>query len=119
MIARPHSVVYYLEFHYTPVHGNWLNMAEIKIGNFEHGCRSRPLEEFVDLRRWAPWNGFSAVCFADNGAGTGAETKNRLCASCIRPEFKGQMGQESNLHPAVVEPAALRSAAFREVHEVA
>jgi hypothetical protein len=45
--------------------------------------------------------------------------------SVLRPrgstphEFKarGQVGQESHLHPAVVEPAALRSAAFRDVHE--
>jgi len=31
----------------------------------------------------------------------------------------GQVGQESYLHPAVVEPAAVRLAAFREVHEQA
>jgi len=54
-------------------------MAEIKIGNFERGCRSQPLEEFVDLRQcWVPWNGFSAVCFADNGADTRAKAKIRL-----------------------------------------
>jgi len=29
----------------------------------------------------------------------------------------GRVGQESNLHPAVVEPAAVRSATFRDVHE--
>jgi hypothetical protein len=29
----------------------------------------------------------------------------------------GQVGQESNLQPAVLEPAALRSAAFRDVHD--
>jgi hypothetical protein len=82
-------------------------MAEIKIGNFERGCRSQPLEEFVDLRqRWAPWNGCSAVCLADNGAGTGAETKNRLCASRTKPEFKGQVGQESHLRPTVLEHSA-------------
>ena len=32
---------------------------------------------------------------------------------------EGQVGQESHLHPAVLEPAALRSAAFRDVHEPA
>ena len=30
---------------------------------------------------------------------------------------EGQVGQESNLQPAVLEPAAVRSAPFRDVHE--
>jgi|GEM_PF-5673870 len=79
MIARPHSVVQHLEFHYTPVHGNWRNMAEIEIGNFERGCLSQPLEELVDLRqRGTPWNGLSVVFFEDNGADTRAKAKIRL-----------------------------------------
>jgi hypothetical protein len=34
-------------------------------------------------------------------------------------EFRteGQVGQESNLQPAVLEPAAVRSPTFRGVHE--
>jgi hypothetical protein len=45
-----------LEFHYPPVHGSWLNMAEIEIGSFARGCLSRPLEGLVDLRqRAATW----------------------------------------------------------------
>jgi hypothetical protein len=31
--------------------------------------------------------------------------------------FEGQVGQESHLRPAVVAPAALRSATFREVQD--
>jgi hypothetical protein len=60
---------------------------------------------------------FLVALFSDTGADSGADTKNRLCASHTKPEFKGQVGQESNLHPAVVEPAAVRSATFRDVHE--
>ena len=56
MIARPHSGVQHLEFHYTPVHSNWLNMAEIEIGIFERACLSQPLEGLIDLRqRTAAW----------------------------------------------------------------
>jgi hypothetical protein len=45
-----------LEFHDTPVHGSWLNRAEIEMGSFERGCLSRPLEGLVDLRqRAAAW----------------------------------------------------------------
>jgi hypothetical protein len=29
------------ELHFTPVHGSWLNMAEIEIGIFERGCLQR------------------------------------------------------------------------------
>src|SRR5262249_33808421 len=40
-----------LEFHYTPVHGSWLNMAEIEIAIVERGCLSRPVEGLLDLRQ--------------------------------------------------------------------
>jgi hypothetical protein len=112
MIARPHSIVQRLEFQYTPVHGNWLNMAEIEIGNFERGCRSQPLEEFVDLCQcWAPWNGRSVVFLEDNAAGTGQKQKSSPCFT-HKAGIQGQVGQESNRRPAVLEVAALCSAAL-------
>lgn len=39
-----------LEFHYTPKHGSWLNMAEIEISVFERGCLSRPVSDLPTLR---------------------------------------------------------------------
>ena len=30
-----------LEFHYTPTHGSWLNMAEIELSVFSRGCLNR------------------------------------------------------------------------------
>ena len=30
-----------LEFHYTPKHGSWLNMAEIELSVFSRECRNR------------------------------------------------------------------------------
>jgi DDE superfamily endonuclease len=51
-----HRIPQRLEFHYPPVHGSWLNMAEMEIGIFERGCLSRPLEGLVDLcQRAAAW----------------------------------------------------------------
>ncbi len=41
-----------LEFHYTPKHGSWLNMAEIEISVFERGCLSRPVGDLPTLRQW-------------------------------------------------------------------
>jgi hypothetical protein len=94
-------------------------MAEIEIGNFERGCRSQPLEEFVDLRQcWAPCNGCSVVFLADNAAGTGQKQKSSSCFT-HKAGIQGQVGQESHRQPAVVEPAAVRSATFTEVHEAA
>lgn len=40
-----------LEFHYTPKHGSWLNMAEIEISVFERGCLSRPVGDLPTLRQ--------------------------------------------------------------------
>ena len=38
---RARALLERLEFHYTPKHGSWLNMAEIEISVFERGCLSR------------------------------------------------------------------------------
>jgi hypothetical protein len=40
-----------LDFHYTPKHGSWLNMAEIEISIFERGCLSRPVSNVPTLCR--------------------------------------------------------------------
>jgi hypothetical protein len=40
-----------VEFHYTPKHGSWLNMAEIEISIFARGCLSRRVESMQVLRQ--------------------------------------------------------------------
>jgi len=40
-----------VEFHHTPKHGSWLNMAEIEISVFERGCLSRPVSDLATLER--------------------------------------------------------------------
>jgi hypothetical protein len=40
-----------LEFHYTPKHGSWLNMAEIEMSILERGCLSRPVGDVPTLCR--------------------------------------------------------------------
>jgi len=39
------------EFHYTPKHGSWLDMAEIELGILGRQCLSRRIENVGDLRR--------------------------------------------------------------------
>jgi hypothetical protein len=39
-----------LEFHYTPKHASWLNMAEIEISIVARGCLSRPCPDLETLR---------------------------------------------------------------------
>lgn len=39
------------ELHYTPVHGSWLNMAEIEIGIFERLCLRRRVASLEVLRQ--------------------------------------------------------------------
>ncbi|TMC40054.1 MAG: IS630 family transposase, partial [Chloroflexi bacterium] len=39
--AEARRILQRVEFHYTPKHGSWLNMAEIEISIFARGCLSR------------------------------------------------------------------------------
>jgi hypothetical protein len=41
------------EFHYTPKHGSWLDMAEIELGILRRQCLSRRIDNIDDLRREA------------------------------------------------------------------
>jgi DDE superfamily endonuclease len=43
------SIAARVEFHHTPKHGSWLNMAEIEISVFERGCLSRPVGDLATL----------------------------------------------------------------------
>ena len=40
-----------LEFHYTPKHGSWLNMAEIEFNVFSKQCFARRIGEEETLKR--------------------------------------------------------------------
>lgn len=48
-----------LEFHYTPKHGSWLNMAEIELSVLSRQCLDRRIPDQATLRRevtaWAKW----------------------------------------------------------------
>jgi hypothetical protein len=46
-----------LDFHYTPKHGSWLNIAEIELSVFTRQCLDRRLPDLARLRReMAAWN---------------------------------------------------------------
>ena len=40
-----------IEWHYTPKHGSWLNMAEIEIGVAQHQCLDRRIGDQATLER--------------------------------------------------------------------
>ena len=44
-------VIQRLEFHYTPKHGSWLNMAEIEFSVFSNQCLNRRIEDEASLKR--------------------------------------------------------------------
>lgn len=48
---RARALLERLEFHYTPKHGSWRNMAEIEISVFERNCLSRPVADLPTLER--------------------------------------------------------------------
>ena len=62
--AQAHRILRRLEFHFTPKHASWLNMAEIEIGVLRGQCLDRRLEDGERLaREVAAWTR------ARNGAG--------------------------------------------------
>jgi hypothetical protein len=49
--AEARRILQRIEFHYTPKHGSWLNMAEIELAILERNARSRRLPDEAALRR--------------------------------------------------------------------
>ena len=47
--AEARRILQRVEFHYTPKHGSWLNMAEIEIAILERNALSRRLEDEADF----------------------------------------------------------------------
>ena len=48
---EPRRVIQRLEFHYTPKHGSWLNIAEIEFSVFSNQCLNRRIEDEGSLKR--------------------------------------------------------------------
>jgi hypothetical protein len=49
--AEAHRLHQKLEFHYTPKHGSWLNMAEIELSVFARRCLQRRIATAATLKR--------------------------------------------------------------------
>ena len=49
--AEARRIAKKLEFHYTPKHGSWLNMAEIELSILERQCLDRRIKDEEMLRR--------------------------------------------------------------------
>jgi transposase len=49
--AQAHRILRRLEFHFTPKHASWLNMAEIEIGVLKSQCLDRRIDTYERLER--------------------------------------------------------------------
>lgn len=49
--AEARRIVKKLEFHYTPKHGSWLNMAEIELSVLQRQCLARRIPDEATLKR--------------------------------------------------------------------
>jgi hypothetical protein len=49
--AEARRILKRLEFHYTPKHGSWLNMAEIELSILNRACLDRRIPDHETLRR--------------------------------------------------------------------
>jgi DDE superfamily endonuclease len=45
------NIVDRLEFHYTPKHGSWLNIAEIELSHLYRQCLNRRLKDMAEVKR--------------------------------------------------------------------
>ena len=48
---QAHHILSRLEFHFTPKHASWLNMAEIEIGVLKSQCLDRRIDNRPELER--------------------------------------------------------------------
>jgi transposase len=56
--ARARAIAAKLEWHYTPKHGSWLNMAEIELAALSKQCLGRRIGSLAELaREAAAWEG--------------------------------------------------------------
>ena len=49
--AEAHRILQKLEFHYTPKHGSWLNVAEIELSIFARQCWGRRIGDEESLKK--------------------------------------------------------------------
>ena len=49
--AEAHRVLQWLDFHYTPKHGSWLNMVEIELSVLANQCLDRRLADLNTVQR--------------------------------------------------------------------
>src|SRR5262249_42042429 len=49
--AEARRILKKLEFHYTPKHGSWLNMAEIELSILQRQCLARRIPDPITLTR--------------------------------------------------------------------
>ena len=49
--AEARRILRRLEFHYTPKHGSWLNMAEMELSVFSRQCLDRRIPDETALER--------------------------------------------------------------------
>ena len=95
-----------LEFHYTPTHGSWLNMAEIELSVFSRGCLNRRISDEPELRREV------AALERERNAAKSAKSRfpGRLSVVC-RVDVDDPAAPDilSSLHAAGAETVRLRN----------
>ncbi len=70
-----------IEWHYTPKHGSWLNMAEIEIGMAQRQCLERRIPDKVTVER-------ELLCWAVARNKAGATTDWQFTTADARTKLK-------------------------------
>jgi hypothetical protein len=81
--AEARRILERLEFHYTPKHASWLNMAEIEIGVLSRQCLDRRLNDVEVLGR-------EVEAWEDERNGQGAKIHWTFTIAAAREKMKNQ-----------------------------
>jgi DDE superfamily endonuclease len=78
--AEAHRLAAKLEIHYTPLHGSWLNMAEIEFAALTRQCLSHRIATGEELEQQVAWwqEGRNAVATTVNWRFTTADARIKL-----------------------------------------
>jgi hypothetical protein len=100
--AQARRIVEKLEIHHTPLHGSWLNMAEIEFSALNRQCLSRRIASLEELQQqvlcWQQQRNAAAITINWRFSTTDARIKlKRLYPSLDTKEFAFSQGDVANL----------------------
>lgn len=89
-VETAHWLKHKVEFHFTPKHGSWLNMAELELSALSRQCLDRRIESqealAQEVKAWKPQRNEQGVKLSWSFTTTGAREKLKRHYDNLRPK---------------------------------